>query len=120
MAASSDATNATRRDLEQRFGGVYDLSALAQFCGVSTRAIHQALEEAGVPVLTIGRKRAVLRELADKALGLDRAEVVLEIKRNEEAVRALELHPDGTRKSVAQFAAETSAMAREALEEAGR
>jgi hypothetical protein len=106
----------TARELEERFGGVYELNALARFCGLSSRALRQALERAGVPVLAFGRKQAVLRELADSALGLDRAEVALEIKRNEAAMRRLELRPDGRRKTVAEVAAESSARARAALE----
>ena len=109
----------TARDLEERFGALYDVAALARFCGVSSRTLRRALEEAGVPVLTVGRKRAVVRELAERALGLDRAEVALEIERNESAMRQLEQDPDGTRKPVGEFAAESAARARAALEAVG-
>lgn len=109
----------TTRELDGRFGGIYDLGALARFCGVSNRTLRRALEQAGVPVLTIGRKQAVVRELAERALGLDRAEVALEIERNDTAMRRLEHRPDGTRKTVAEFAAESSVRARAALEAFG-
>ena len=113
----SDVGEATGRDLEERFGGVYDVAALARFCGPSRRALREALKRAGVPVLEIGRKRIVVRELADRALGLDRAELAIEIKRNEESMRRLEHRPDGSRKTVAEYAAETGAMGRQALTE---
>lgn len=116
----ADAAEATGRDLEERFGAVYDVAALAKFCGLSSRALREALERAGVPVLEIGRKRIVVKELADQALGFDRAELALEIKRNEEAMRRLEYRPDGTRKTVAEYAAQTGAIARRALRGAGR
>ncbi len=105
----------TLNQLHERFGDLYDLAALARFCGVSSRAMRQGLERAGVPILTFGRKSAVVRELADRALGFDRSEVALEIQRNEAAMRQREFRPDGTRKTVAEFAAESSAQAREAL-----
>jgi hypothetical protein len=113
--ASSDTT----RDLQERFGGVYDLGALAQFCGVTTRTLRQSLERAGVPVLNVGRKQAVVRELAERALGLDRADVALEMARNEDAMRRLEWRADGSRRSVAEFASSSSERARAALEAFG-
>jgi hypothetical protein len=109
----------TARELDERFGGLYDLGALARFCGVSSRTLRRSLEEAGVPVLTVGRKHAVVRQLAERALGLDRAEVGLEIQRNEAAMRGLERRPDGTLKPVGEYAAESSARARAALEAFG-
>ncbi len=70
-----------------------------------------------MPVLEIGRRRIVVRELADRVLGLDLAEAMIEIKQNEEAMRRLEYREDGTRKTVAEFAEESSARVRRALEE---
>jgi hypothetical protein len=92
------------RDLKERFGAFYELGALSRSIGVSQKVLEAALEEAGVPMVTVGRKRAVVRELADRALGLDRAEVALEIKRNADAMRRAECRTDGTRKTVAEFA----------------
>ena len=110
----------TTQELEERFGAVYDLAALAKFVGVSSRSLRETLEGSGVPVLEIGRKRIVVKELADRVLGLDRAEWAIETKRNEEAMRRLEYRADGTRKTVAEYAAESSARVREALKEIER
>ncbi len=107
----------TAQDLQRRFGSMYDLATLARFCGVKASALREQLEQSGVPVLDIGRKRIVVRELADRVLGLDIAETFMEIKQNEEAMRRLEYLEDGTRKTVAEYAEESSARVREAIEE---
>ena len=103
------------RELEERIGPLYDLAALARYCQVRRPQLRRVLERAGVPVIEVGRKQLVSRELAEQALGLDFAEVLLEIRRNEEWMRHQESDADGRRKTVGQYADEMGAIAHRAL-----
>jgi hypothetical protein len=104
-----DTSNETLADLERRLGSLYDLTGLAKFCRVSRRGLRLALEEAGVPLIRVGRKELVVKEHADRALGLREAAVALDSLRDEEAMDRREYRPDGTRKTVQEFAAESDA-----------
>ena len=105
----------TVQELEERIGPLYDLAALAGYCQVGRPVLRRALQRAGVPVIEVGRKQLVPREIADKALGLDFAEVILEIYRNQEWIRRQEYAGDGRRLTVGEYAEKMSRMARRAL-----
>lgn len=110
------AIDQTAQNLEDRIGRLYDLGALAEFFHVSRRALRRRFQQEGIPVIEVGRKHLVQQELVDKALGLDFAELLLELRRNEAWMRERELHADGRRKTVVEYAQEMSAVARQALQ----
>ena len=105
----------TIRELEERFGSLYDLAALAKYCQVGRAQLRHVLERGGVPTIEVGPRQLVPRELAERALGLDLAEVLVEIHRNEQWMRQQEFAPDGRRKAVREYAEEMDGMARDAL-----
>jgi hypothetical protein len=113
--ARSPGADQAVRDLEQRIGQLYDLDELANFLHVGRRAMRRTLQQEGVSIIELGRKQLVQRELAEKALGLDFAELQLDLHRNEAWMREREIHADGRRKSVAEYADEMSATARQVL-----
>lgn len=103
-------------ELEERIGHLHDLDALARYCQVSRRQLRRALERAGVPVIEVGRKQLVQRGLAEQALGLDFAELLLEIRRNEAWMRQREFDADGRQKTASEYAEQMSAIAIRALQ----
>jgi hypothetical protein len=104
------------QELEDRFGPLYDLGVLARYCQVRRSQLRRALESAGVPIIEVGRKQLVSQELAEQALGLDFAEVLLEIHRNERWMRRQEFDANGRRKTTREYAEEMGALAREGLQ----
>jgi hypothetical protein len=115
MPVSVSAVQDTVRELEERIGPLYDLAALATYCQVGQPQLRRALERAGAPIISIGRKQLVPREIAEKALGFDFAEVLLEINRHERWMQQHEVGANGQRKTAAEYAEEMSAIARQAL-----
>jgi hypothetical protein len=113
---STPAVDESIQELEDRFGPLYDLAVLARYCQVRRSQLRRALESAGVPIIEVGRKQLVPQELAEKALGLDFAEVLLEIHRNEQWMRRQELDARGRRKTTREYAKEMGNLAREALQ----
>jgi hypothetical protein len=93
------------------------VAGLAQFLHTTPQALVDWFDEVGVPVLAAAATRLVPAELADRAIGLDVAEVALEIARNEAEMRRREFRPDGSRKTVEEYAAEVDARAQAALKE---
>lgn len=105
-------------ELEERLGALYDLAALARYCQVSRPQLRHALEQDGVPIIEVGRKQLVPRVLAERALGLDLAETLMEIHRNEQWMLRRELRRDGRRRSVHDYAEEMDAIVARALDSA--
>jgi hypothetical protein len=107
----------TVQELEERVGHLYDLAELAKFCRVRRPQMRTALERAGVPIIQVERKQLVPQELAAKALGLDFAELLVEVHRNEQWMTRQETDAGGRRKTVAEYAEEMSALVRQAIRE---
>ena len=112
---SAPTAEQTVQELEQRMGPLCDLAGLAKYCQVSRVQLRHILERDGVPIIDVGRKQLVPRDLAEKTLGLDHAETLMEIHRNAEWMRERELTTGGRRKTVREYADEMDVLAANAL-----
>ena len=93
-------------DLETRYGPMVSLDELAAYFHAHIRAVRNSLESKGIPIFSLGKSTVVPMRLVERGFGLEEAAMDEDAIRRESARIRSAYHPDGSPKSVREYAGE--------------